>query len=402
VIYVLPAEAVLDGGIELAPGQRLLGAGGAAGHPDATRPRLTNSTDRLDGAIVTLSRGNEVAGLHFVDTRTDAIRGDGENLSGTYIHHSEFSGATVEGEALAWSIRLVTGSGYADAVRVTDSYFHDGHDLSGIQIHQRGESSGSYLFERNRFSDLGGRAYHLMSEDASEIRAEVLSSTVDNIGLGNRNSDSILPHLRDRSRQTVIVRDFHYRNTKRVGSPSNCGLEAFFEGEPFPARENWCDGCSLTLRIWDSVFENPVTDGIQLINFGSNSVLDAEIRGTRILDAKPQQVGGGISLLSQNAQNTGNRSRLLVENSDVIGSAAFGIAISDAGEGYTSVVDLGGGALGSKGHNRIVGSAQGELRVIQADPVARHNWWGGEAPRIELEGDRSSFDEEPTLDIDPR
>lgn len=41
------------------------------------------------------------------------------------------------------------------------------------------------------------------------------------------------------------------------------------------------------------------------------------------------------------------------------------------------MVDLGGGELGSAGNNRIISSRLGELRVINANPVAKNNWWGG-------------------------
>ena len=405
VIYVLPAEseAPLDGGIALKENQKLLGLGpgGTAPAVGSATARLTNTTDHLDGVIVALSRGNEVADLHFVDMRNHATQGVGGDLTEIYIHHVLFEGAA-ESEEILWSVRLESNSGTTMNVRVTDSEFRDGHALGGIQIHQRGESSGDYQFERNTFSDLGGRAYHLLSEDSSSLQASILDSTADNIGLGERNSDSILPHLRNSSQQTVFVSNFRYDNAKQVGSPSNTGLEAFLEGAPFPTQESWCNGCKLRLRISDSVFENSVTDGIQLINFGSNSEIDAVIRNTRVIGAKPQQVGGGISLLSQNAENTGNRNRLLIENCDVIDSAQFGIAISDEGEGFTSIVDLGGGELGSTGNNRILGSASGELRAINANPVAQNNWWGGRSPRVELVGDASSFDGEPVLEADPR
>lgn len=101
-------------------------------------------------------------------------------------------------------------------------------------------------------------------------------------------------------------------------------------------------------------------------------------------------------------RNTGNRSRLLVEETDIVDSSGFGVAISDEGEGYTSVVDLGGGELGSRGGNRIVGSVQGEVRAIQARPVAKHNWWGGRTPRVELTGEAAICETAPALEADPR
>ena len=401
IIYLMATVSgdPIDGGIALKPQQKLIGLG--AGGAGSTKVRLTNTTANLDGVIVSASQGNEIANLHFVDMRSHAIEAVGGDLSGLYVHDSMFEGAS-ESEEVIWSVRLESDRGSTTNVRVTDSEFRNGDDLGGIQIHHWGESSGTYQFERNDFSDLGGRAYHLLSEDSSQIRTSILDSTADNIGVGDRNSDSILPHLRNRSEQTVSVSNYRFNNTKQVGSVSNTGLEAFLEGAPFANPEAWCDGCKLTLRITGSVFENSVTDGIQIVNFGSNSELDVAIRGTKVIGAKPQQVGGGISLRAQNEQNSGSRSRLLVENCDIIGSSQFGIAIADAGEGYTSVVDLGGGELGSAGNNRIIGSRSGELRAINANPVAKNNWWGGAAPRVELSGASSTFDGEPRLVADPR
>ena len=411
-IYVVAGTTPLDGGISLQEDQRLLGWG-----PEGEGSARATLTRSAGGAVVTLSAGNEVAHLRIADLRGHAIEGT-RGSSGAHIHHVEIARAIApETDAedvslgvpggIRWAVRLeASGNGDGDQVRIADCSVlggdpEGGDALGGIQIHHRGESSGSYLIERCAFSHLGGRAVHLLTEDASRIEATIRESSADNIGLGDRNSDSILPHLRDRSQQTVRVESYRYDNTLQVGSPSNTGLEAFLEGAPFPAQDNWCDGCRLELHIEDSVFENPVTDGIQLIDFGSNSQLDAVIRRSRILNAKPQQVGGGISLLSQNADNTGNRSSLLVEDTEIAGSSRFGVAISDEGEGFTSTVDLGGGALGSAGRNRITGSAEGELSVINATPVAKHNWWGGSEPRVVLSGEGSSAETEPALDADP-
>jgi hypothetical protein len=404
VIYLMASESAdpLDGGIALKPRQRLIGLGpdGRTASVGSDMVRMTNSTQHLDGVIVRLSEGNEVAGIHFVDMQNHAILGTKTKLSGTHIHDNAFSGAAA-GEEIIWSVRLESESGSVGDVRVTGSVFRDGDSLGGIQVVHRADSSGEYLFEGNRFFDLGGRAYHIWSLDTSRIRATILDSEADNIGVGDLNSDSILAHLCNSSKQHVVVRDFHYRNTKQVGNASNTGLEAFIMGAPFRGEESWCNGCELTLKIADSVFENPVTDGIQLVNFGSNSVLDFQIRNTKIIGAKPRQVGGGISLVPQNDKNTGSRTRLLVENTDVIDSAAYGFAVTDQSDGFTSIVDLGGGELGSAGHNRIINSSKGEVLVLNTKVVARHNWWGSRDPRVELQEDSSTVEWQPALTSDP-
>jgi hypothetical protein len=362
---------------------------------------MTNSTPHLGGVIVQLAERNEVAGIHFVDLQSHAILGSGSDYSGTRLHHNVFSGAA-SGRDILWSVLLRAESGAIRDVSITDSVFRDGDALGGIQVRHRAQSSGDYQLERNVFSDLGGRAYHLWSQGRSRIQARILDCSADNIGLGNRNSDSILPHLCGSSEQDVLVQNYHYKNTKQVGNRSNTGLEVFFVGAPRPQDDDWCVDAKLTLRILDSVFENAVTDAIQLTNFGTRSRLDIELRRCKILGAKPKQVGGAISLLAQNPANRGSRTRLLIENTDILDSTAYGLAISDRGEGYTSTVDLGGGALGSAGGNRILRSAAGEVQAIQANPVARHCWWGGDPPRTDLQGDTSTLEADPPLAQDPR
>ena len=54
------------------------------------------------------------------------------------------------------------------------------------------------------------------------------------------------------------------------------------------------------------------------------------------------------------------------------------------GKPGSDIIDLGGGALGSVGQNRIFGNgnlgggggAEPNLLLVNADVVAEHNWWG--------------------------
>jgi len=398
-IYLLPSEQVLDGGIALKANQKLIGVG-----EDGNPVTMTNSTQGQAGMSVVLATGNQVSGIAFVDLRGPGIHAAALDNSGTLISGNSFSGSQqgeYDANAPVFAILLETEEGEVADVRVAGNSVTDGVAMGGIQVVQQGASSGSYEFEDNHFDNLPGRAYHLWSQDDSTLNARILDSSADNIGVGGQNSDSILPHVSGRSTMTLLVKNYRFNNTNQEGSPSNCGLEAFLMGPPFPGETLWCKGCTLNLTIEDSVFENPVTDGTQLVNFGSDARLNVEIRGTRVIGARPQQVGGGISLLAQNDQNTGSRTRLLIENTEVIDSTAFGFAVLDQGEGYTAIIDLGGGELGSAGNNRFVGSAEGELSITQGVVVAKHNWWGAEEPRQQLQGERSSATTDPRLIADP-
>ncbi|MBT8148115.1 MAG: hypothetical protein KJN90_14750, partial [Gammaproteobacteria bacterium] len=393
-----------DGAIRLKRGQRLLGAD-QRGRPIesvSTTVQITNSGSALSGSVVQLSSDNEIAGLHFVDLKNHGIVAGDENISGAYLHHNIFTNSAAS-DQIIWSLLLVSESGVVDDVEISDSVFRDGRDMGGIQVLHQSSSYGNYFFRGNEFKDLGGRAYQIQSMHDSRVNSIILNSSVDNIGRGDRNSDSVLPYLQGSSSQTLLVKGFHYNNSQQVGNESNTGMEAFLMGNPFVGEEHWCDGCRLALYIEDSVFKNTITDGIQLTNFGSNSIVDIEIRNVQVLNANPRQAGGAISLIAENAQNSGSRSTLLIENSDMIDSSGYGFVVVDQNTGYTSTVDLGGGVLGSKGNNRIVNNANGEVMAIQANPVARNNWWGaGVEPAVTLQGDRSTIDWQTPLSQDPR
>jgi hypothetical protein len=362
---------------------------------------LTNSTGNLDGVCVQLSEQNEVSGIHFKDIRNHAIHGAGSPLSGTTIKNVLVSGCA-KSEEVIYAIYLESDSGTIRDVTVADCVIRDGDDMGGILVMHAGESVGDYEFARNTFSDLGGRAYMVWSRGTSTLNTRILDSTADNIGKGNRNSDSILPRLWGSSNQTMLVKNYRYNNTKQYGNLSNCGFEVFLMGEPFKNEDEWCNGCSVTLEIVDSLFENTVTDGIQLTNYGSNSIMDVTIRNTKVVGANPRAGGGAICLIAQNQYNSGSKSKLLVEDCEIIDSGKYGIAILDQStEKDTSIVDFGGGALGSKGNNRIINSKEAEVFVMNANPIARHNWWGSTTPRLHIQGELSSVEVNPVLGSDP-
>ena len=210
------------------------------------------------------------------------------------------------------------------------------------------------------------------------------------------------------SEQIMLIRNYRFRNTKQEGNRSNTGIEAFMFGAPRPDERNWCTRCKLTLKILDSVIENAVTDPIQFSNSGRNSELSYEIRNTRILGGHPQQGGGGISLNLQSVPDSGGSTQLLVENSDIIGTTGYGFAMNNrgGGDGHAVTVDFGGGALGSRGHNRFIGNEKGAMRVPQNRITAANNWWDGGKPTIYNSENQPSDDAavlvEPVLRTDPR
>ena len=181
-IYLVASNraGLLDGGIALKPRQKLIGttANGQFLDSAGSRVQITNTSDHLNGVIVQLSDHNEIAGIHFVNMRSYAISASGSDYSGTYIHHSSFSGNATEHiedeRGLVYAISLDATEGDLDGIRIEDSNFRDGHDLGGIRVFHSGNSRGNYHFQRNDFSDLGGRAYFVQSLDSSRVETVIL------------------------------------------------------------------------------------------------------------------------------------------------------------------------------------------------------------------------------------
>jgi hypothetical protein len=77
-IYILQSQGVLDGGIGLKDGQRLIGLGPevTGANPNSARAKITNTSDaRYDGDAVRLAKNNVVENLHIDNSFRSAILG---------------------------------------------------------------------------------------------------------------------------------------------------------------------------------------------------------------------------------------------------------------------------------------------------------------------------------------
>lgn len=408
-LFLLPGRdgRALKGGIALKRGQALIGLGPngrrlARGAPALVR--VTHSAGTSPRALVEAAIDTVIRGIHFEVTSFPAIAASAtpqpDPFSGLVIHENLFTGEANEQADVVYAIDLDALSGSVHGVRVNENVFRDGGSLGGVRVAQRGSSTGVYRFEGNRFENLGARAYYVLTTEDSEATSQILDSTAANIGRGNRNSDSILPYLMGRSRQAMLVERYRYSNAAQVGNASNTGLELWIFGGRGD-RSTWCTACKVKLNIVDSVFDGAVTDGIQLTNFGSNTVMDIAIRNTKVRRANPRQAGGAISLIAENAQNSGSRATLLIENSDLSGSSQYAFVVVDESPGSSAVVDLGGGALGSRGGNRLSGAGKGGVMTQEVSVSARNNWWGTVEPKAIANGNGVVVEVEPILAIDP-
>src|SRR5690606_21539141 len=117
------------------------------------------------------------------------------------------------------------------------------------------------------------------------------------------------------------------------------------------------------------------------------SIVNVVVRNTKVRNPKPRQSLGAIGMTGQKERGRGGKNTILIENSDLVGSSAFGFSIKDESPEATIVIDLGGGPLGSKGGNRIIGAAKGAIRADKLNPMwARNNWWGGAPAKVAGEG----------------
>jgi len=119
----------------------------------------------------------------------------------------------------------------------------------------------------------------------------------------------------------------------------------------------------------------------------------------QISNASLQQVtssgntGAGLYVL---ALNQGSFNGVEVENVTATGNSSNGVFIDDDTTG-TFVVDMGGGALGSTGGNRVFGNTGTDIRadMDNGELKAQHNWWGDAAG---LQPGRMTLDAGSTID----
>lgn len=413
-IYILQSKkhAILDGQIVLKPDQKLIGLG-----PDVTKVPENAAGARItysggggfgypEGAVVQLSTNNEISNIHFKDFLFGAIVAIDVDFSGANIHDNLFTGGDIDNGFIRRSVLLDSSSGNS-AATVTDNVIRDGIFLRGITVSHNADSSGTYHFEGNHFDNIGFSAYTLFTGDTASLHADILDSSANNIGVGGRNADSVALVLEQAGTMDVVVDGYSYDNTGQFGDFSNTGLELFLPGQGLNSPERWADGAQASLKINNSSFSNAVTDAIQVLSIGVNSLIDVEITNTKVLYANPRQVGPTIGLVGSAISivpnfffSYGNQMSVKIEKSDFIGSSGYAVGVYDGGSlGTNFTFDMGGGSLGSIGQNRILDNAVGDVELFQYnDGIGRLNWWGGAPPQV----DGGSFDTVPELLADPR
>jgi hypothetical protein len=271
------------------------------------------------------------------------------------------------------------------------------------------------------------------TSDTSTLTLNAAYNFEDNLGNGSiaegADAEGFLINLGGYSVQNVNVDHHTYRNTENLGGPSSNGFEVAIMQ---------AGGATANVLISNSAFSGSPSDILQFNFLGSNGVINTTVNNSVIQDSTGVgytpivEVGnngtclegynGGInSRLSINVNNSklancvaqgigifslyaapsikldverslieGNTYSNLfiqnsapladlevkVENSSFTNSPGRGVEIDqEPGLTSSSVIDLGGGALGSVGNNSIYGNGE-DVVLTDYSADAEDDWWG--------------------------
>lgn len=363
-IRVLPSRRVLDGGIRLRVGQRLIGSGDPVTTlgPTAPAPRLTNRTSaRLAGDAVRLADGATVRNLRIAN----AFRGG--------IYGSEVSAVTVAGNDVSGhntsctqgflipqfnaptnvpgvGITIAGGlpNGWAgimlDAARrtggtatISGNRVHDAECGDGVDVRASGTAAYRVRISGNRVRGLrqGEKlksvlAIGLQARDHADLVATVTDNRQSDLGndddlnLGPEGADSegVFVNGVGPSTMQVTVERNVYTNEHGLGGFSANGLEMVTMG----------DGSRVSLVVRDSHFSGSPGDVIEEGALGTNARLDMLLDG--VVAERSTGVGNTVVLPFNNGDcvlagslGAGNDVRLTVRDSVLRDCANNGLSL---------------------------------------------------------------------------
>lgn len=320
-----------------------------------------------------------------IDVRASGTAAYDVDVVGNRVHHLRQGAAFKSVLAIGLQARdhamltaRLTGNEQADLGNDDDlNLGPEGADSEGVFVNGVGPSSIEVLVEGNRYTN--------------------------ERGLGGFSANGLeMVTMGDGSRASVVVRDSSFS-----GSPgdvieegalgTNARLEMVLErvvaerstgvGNTWVLPFNNGDcvlagslgaGNDVRLKVRDSVLRDCANNGLSL---GSNVVngrgptrnLSLDVDRTTITGNRGGNLGirnfTGLDALSVRVQRTD------LAGSSSIGSSVADVAVEDLGTTQRSVVDLGGGALGSSGGNCVRGGLLA-MDVVRYRVTARHAWWG--------------------------
>jgi hypothetical protein len=268
-IMIEPSTAVLNGGIVLLPGQRLIGDGppvvklnpplvpngpqvvGSSGLSSA--PQIENTTTYLGGDAVELASDTTVQNLVI----TGAVRGGiyGQNALGVTIVGNDISGFNSSGTTgfvvqpfcleqyepgvanciatglpAGWAGIMVDTANGNNSITISNNYVHNGVCGDGIDV--RGMNTGNVnVREENNFitqlvqcskvSTIEGLGTQVTG--TAQLQATLVGNTEANTGSPGANMDSLFVNPAQAGTLTETITNNVYMNG--IGGPSTNGLE---------------------------------------------------------------------------------------------------------------------------------------------------------------------------------
>lgn len=349
----------LNGGIELKPGQKLVGRSGPG-----VVAAVSNTTLAHDGDVVRLARDNEVRDLTIVDAFRGGVYGKdvgkvviaGNNVSRTNILCNE--GFIVQPFAVplgvpfgvplpptpnivalnnGWAAVMIDGGRDSADVAISDNSVHDTSCGDGIDIRTYNSGRITAALTYNRldninlgFVKLSVLAIGLQSVGESELTASLTGNTLTNIatvasGLLNATADSegIFINAAGRAKMRVSVD----RNTYRTG-----GGHLSANGLEFVTSNGTSDS---EVKVTNSSFVDVPGDIIQSVNLSAEGarhalVVDSVTAGGSSFPAAPLNpyIPGNLGTCMFAGSFSGdNRTSLDIRNSHFSRCSADGIGI---------------------------------------------------------------------------
>ncbi|MGH2963795.1 MAG: hypothetical protein ACRDMH_00190 [Solirubrobacterales bacterium] len=331
-------------------------------------------------------------------------------------------------------------------VEISRNFVHDAECGDGIDLRLTGSARIRADIDRNVLADLkqGPQFASLLAigtqtRGHSRLAADIDHNRQRNLGSPKANSEGVFANLNGRSQLQARVNHNTYTNVHGVGGFSSNGMEMItssgsprarmvlrnssFSGSPgdilvegnlgtnsrtsltlnhvvatrstgtgdtgfIPFNNGDClvtgiggDKDSLSLRIRDSRLTHCMNNGITFAGgLFAGGTMHLAINRSRVTDNR----GGNLFFRNFGALHSLSAK---IQHSDLSGSQGDGSGVANVefdqqGTSPATSLDLGGGRLGSMGHNCIAdGSLDLQLRNVHL--AAEHDWWGapsGPAP----------------------
>lgn len=379
-IRVLPSLRSLDGGIQLKPGQRLVGSGQSVTELPATAPapRITNSSGaRLDGDAVRLADGAVVRNLRISGAHRGAVYG--AEVTGVTVRGNDVSGHNtsctpgflipeflaptnvpgvgvpiVGGLQNGWAGIMIDSARRRDGTAViADNVVRDAECGDGIDVRTWGEATYQVSVLGNDVRGLrqgpdfrSVLAIGFQARDDSALRARVLDNTQADLGNPNEvnfamegaDSEGVFVNGVGPSTMDILVERNVYTNEDGVGGFSANGLEMVTMGA----------GSRATVVVRDSHFSGAPGDLIEEGALGTDARLVMVLE--RVTAQRSTGVGNTFVLPFNNgdcvlAGSLGARNdvRLTVRDSTLRDCANNGLSVGSNvvnGDGPTGFIGL--------------------------------------------------------------